>query len=61
MEKEKLKIVAEFLKEMQEKYPVDSKSQVVIELSENTIIVHEATDYVWEGYSLEELERIEVK
>lgn len=68
--KDKAKIVAEFLKEMEEKYPKDKNSKIAIVydtiLSEDKkniphVIVYEITGIDWEPDFWQELERIEVK
>jgi hypothetical protein len=61
MEKEKLKIVAEFLKEMQEKYPVKGDDKIVVELNNNMIIVYQNSPVSYESDWWEELERFELK
>ncbi len=61
MEKSELEVVANFLKKMKEKYSVPADSLIAINLDGDMLVVSEAEYYLYEGYDLNELEKIKIE
>lgn len=60
MEKENHKIIAEFIKQMHEKYPQDKDSKIFISVEGNELIVYQNTPIKWESDYWDELEKIKI-